>query len=367
MSDSENTSETDSPERPTGGKGLALLQLVRIPTVFTAMADIFLGFLLTRPSLAPVDTFAFLLAASVCIYWTGMILNDYFDRDVDSQERPGRPIPSGRIPAGSALKLGVMLNVAGLGLAACAGQLSLQIALLLTLCVWLYDGVLKKTPVAPLLMGSCRLFNVLLGASASPTGAMWWCPQMHVAIGLGIYVCGLTWFARQEAKTSARPQLISASFVINAGLATLFGFVHTAPDNSQRETAMFVLAVISVTMRTAASARDLAAGTCTSSDGDQDDVAFVDHARRNADPLCDGNACTGNCSRAADGPSISARSLDPDDLAIRRSRRRLWKIGGTFRMRATSNPPDSILEVFQAVSNVAGRMKENWDLSRPKS
>jgi len=248
MSDSENTSETDSPERPTGGKGLALLQLVRIPTVFTAMADIFLGFLLTRPSLAPVDTFALLLAASVCIYWTGMILNDYFDRDVDSQERPGRPIPSGRIPAGSALKLGVMLNVAGLGLAACAGQLSLQIALLLTLCVWLYDGVLKKTPVAPLLMGSCRLFNVLLGASTSPTGAMWWCPQMHVAIGLGIYVCGLTWFARQEAKTSARPQLISASFVINAGLATLFGFVHTAPDNSQRETAMFVLAVISVTI-----------------------------------------------------------------------------------------------------------------------
>jgi len=248
MSDSETTSEADSPEQPTGGKGLALLQLVRIPTVFTAMADIFLGFLLTRPAIEPVETFAFLLAASVCIYWTGMILNDYFDRDVDGQERPGRPIPSGRIPAGSALKLGVMLNVAGLGLAACAGQLSLQIALLLTLCVWLYDGALKKTPLAPLLMGSCRFFNVLLGASASVTGAMWWCPQMHVAIGLGVYVCGLTWFARQEAKTSARPQLISASFVINAGLATLFGFVLTAPDNSQRETAMFVLAVISVTI-----------------------------------------------------------------------------------------------------------------------
>lgn len=248
MSDSETTSEADSPEQPTGGKGLALLQLVRIPTVFTAMADIFLGFLLTHSSLEPVETFGFLLAASVCIYWTGMILNDYFDRDIDSQERPGRPIPSGRIPAASALKLGVMLNVFGLGLAACAGTLSLQIAIALTLCVWLYDGALKKTPLAPVLMGSCRFFNVLLGASASVTGAMWWCPQMHVAIGLGVYVCGLTWFARQEAKTSARPQLISASFVINAGLATLFGFVLTAPDNSQRETAMFVLAVISVTI-----------------------------------------------------------------------------------------------------------------------
>ncbi|NQV22868.1 MAG: UbiA family prenyltransferase [Rhodopirellula sp.] len=248
MSDSELPSEADALQRPKNGKGLALLQLVRIPTVFTAMADIFLGFLLTHSSLEPIDTFVFLLSASVCIYWTGMILNDYFDCDVDSQERPNRPIPSGRIPAASALKLGVMLNVFGLGLAACAGTLSLQIAVALTACVWLYDGALKKTPLAPVLMGSCRFFNVLLGASASPTGAMWWCPQMHVALGLGIYVCGLTWFARQEAKTSARAQLISASFVINAGLATLFGFVLTAPDNSQGETSMFVLAVISITI-----------------------------------------------------------------------------------------------------------------------
>ena len=71
---------------------------------------------------------------------------------------------------------------------------------------------------------------------------------MHVAIGLGIYVCGLTWFARQEAKTSARAQLIAASFVINAGLATLFGFVIYAPDNAQGETALFVLAVIAITI-----------------------------------------------------------------------------------------------------------------------
>lgn len=231
-----------------GGKGLALLQLVRIPTVFTAMADIFLGFLLTHSSLEPASTFVFLLGASVCIYWTGMILNDYFDRDVDARERPRRPIPSGRISATSALKLGVMLNVLGLGLAACAGPRSIQIAVLLTICVWLYDSTMKKTPLAPLLMGGCRFFNVLLGASASATGAMWWCPQMHVAIGLGIYVCGLTWFARQEAKTSARAQLISASFVINAGLATLFGFVIYAPDNGQGDTALFVLAVISITI-----------------------------------------------------------------------------------------------------------------------
>ena len=71
---------------------------------------------------------------------------------------------------------------------------------------------------------------------------------MLVAICLGIYVCGLTWFARQEAKTSARVQLIAASFVVNAGLATLLGFVIYAPSKPQGETALFVLAVIASTI-----------------------------------------------------------------------------------------------------------------------
>lgn len=248
--DSAAAETTTDSAHATGGTGLALLQLIRIPTVFTAMADIFLGFLLVSPtsSLEPVSTFVMLLCASVCIYWTGMILNDYFDRDVDGQERPSRPIPSGRIPAAQALKLGVMLNVVGLGLAACVGPGSLQIAVLLTACVWLYDGALKKTPLAPVLMGSCRFFNVMLGASTSTAGVLSWCPHNYVALGLGIYVCGLTWFARQEAKTSARAQLIAASFVINAGLATLLGFVIYTPRNAESETSLFVLAVITITI-----------------------------------------------------------------------------------------------------------------------
>lgn len=227
---------------------MALLQLVRIPTVFTAMADIFLGFLLTHSSFEPIADFALLLGTSVCLYWTGMVLNDYFDRDVDARERPGRPIPSGRIPTSLALGLGIGLNAAGLGLAASAGSGSLLIAGCLTASVWLYDGVLKKTPAAPLLMGSCRFFNVLLGASASPTGELWCLPQIHVAAGLGIYVCGLTWFARQEAATSNRGQLIGASFIVNAGLAVLFGFVLYGPGQDQSDTTVFILAVIAFTI-----------------------------------------------------------------------------------------------------------------------
>ena len=46
-------------------------------------------------------------------------------------------------------------------------------------------------------------------------------PQLLVAVALGIYVAGVTWFARQEAKLSSRLQLFGATAVINLGLGGL--------------------------------------------------------------------------------------------------------------------------------------------------
>jgi len=241
----------DVPEDQTvspmqGGTALAFLQLVRIPTVFTAIADIFLGYLLTHQTLDPFHTFGMLLIVSVCHYWTGMILNDYFDRDIDAQERPRRPIPSGRISAPLALRLAVLLNLVGLTIAACVGTKTLIVAVALTAAVWLYDGVLKKTVLAPVLMGSCRFLNVMLGASVSL--GEFWCPHIYVPIGLGIYIVGVTWFARQEATTSSRWQLMGASMVVTFGLAELLTFVMFGEPQLQRETALFVLAVITLTI-----------------------------------------------------------------------------------------------------------------------
>jgi len=249
MTDTPSTPESQQePPFPAGSRALALVQLVRLPTVFTCVADIFTGFLLTHGSLEPVDTFALIVAVSVCHYWTGMVLNDWFDRQIDAVERPGRPIPSGRIAARAALTIALALNAVGLILAAMAGGNTLLVATALTLCVWLYDGILKKTPLAPVLMGGCRFLNVMLGASASPTGELWCLPQVHVAAGMGLYVAGLTWFARQEASISRRGQLISATFVINVGLATLVAFILHSPASNQRETSLFVLVVIAITI-----------------------------------------------------------------------------------------------------------------------
>ena len=58
-------------------------------------------------------TLILLLAASTLLYAGGVALNDVYDADVDRQERPERPIPSGRVSLAAARRLGWMLLIAG--------------------------------------------------------------------------------------------------------------------------------------------------------------------------------------------------------------------------------------------------------------
>lgn len=210
----------------------AILQLLRLPTVFTAMADIFLGYVLTHRGLEPWPQFAGLLVASCGLYLAGMVFNDIFDRAQDAAERPNRPLPSGRVSLRTAILLGVGLMTAGVASAGIVGPSSLQIALLLVVAILSYDSFLKRTPAGPLAMGTCRFLNVMLGASEFPWLAstmMWARPQIACAIGLGIYIVGVTLFARTEAKQSRRGLLAAALLVMNAGLGVLAWLLLTWP------------------------------------------------------------------------------------------------------------------------------------------
>lgn len=228
---------------------LAYLQLLRLPTVFTAMADIFLGFLLQHGELRPTGDFVLILGASSTIYLAGMVFNDVFDRHVDAGERPGRPIPSGRVSVRSAAGLGGALILAGLICAALVGLPSLVVAGILTACMFGYDAGLKKTPAGPLTMGACRFLNVMLGASAvASTAAVWTLPQLHVAVGLGVYIIGVTWFARHEAGISRRGPLLWAMLLVNFGLVILLGYIAAGAGQADETVVLFVLAVIMFTI-----------------------------------------------------------------------------------------------------------------------
>ncbi len=234
--------------RPSAG--FALLQLLRLPNVFTAVADVAMGFLVTHGDLQPAGLFALLAVASSSLYLAGMVLNDVFDVEVDTRERPERPIPSGRVPLPRAQALGWALLVGGVLLGWLAGYSAGNwrpgiVATLLAACVVLYDWTLKRTPIAPLLMGTCRMFNVLLGMSlAASSGTIGAAAQFEVprqlaagewmiAIGIGIYIAGVTSFARTEARASSRWRLAVSTGVMLAGLwvvaAVPLGLVGAGP------------------------------------------------------------------------------------------------------------------------------------------
>ena len=182
-------------------------QLLRLPNVFTALADIFLGWLAVSAQGPMVlwGTLALLLLASACLYCAGMVLNDYFDVEQDTRERPHRPIPSGRVSSKTAGILGALLLLVGISAAALVNEAAFQIATLLTGGILAYDGYMKRTWLGPLFMGGCRFLNVLLPCSASSAFPGGW--MFHLAAIVGIYIVGVTLFARTEAVTSKRAVL----------------------------------------------------------------------------------------------------------------------------------------------------------------
>jgi 4-hydroxybenzoate polyprenyltransferase len=201
----------------------AYAQLLRLPNVFTAMADIGLAALAAGALPGRWGTFLLVLLGSSCLYCAGMVWNDYFDVAQDLEERPFRPIPSGRVGRRTAAWLGAGLLTAGVVLAALAGvqedgyrEGPLLLAGLLAAAILLYDGWLKRTWAGPLGMGACRFLNVLLGLSALAAEVGAW--GIDLALAVGVYIVGVTWFARTEAHFSKRDMLRAAAVVMAAGL-----------------------------------------------------------------------------------------------------------------------------------------------------
>jgi len=177
-----------------------VLALIRPPNVFTAFADSLAGLLILRALGVATPAHAGLLVlVSGCLYLSGIVLNDVFDREIDAQERPTRPIPSGAVPVKFAARLGFGLMLAGLLIAWTVGRAPFAIALALAACILLYDGGAKRTKVGPLVMGSCRGLDLALGLSAGLSLDHRW-PLIAIAgpIVLALYVAGLTYVARDE-------------------------------------------------------------------------------------------------------------------------------------------------------------------------
>ncbi|QEG23935.1 UbiA family prenyltransferase [Mariniblastus fucicola] len=204
---------------------MAWLRLLRIAALPSALANLLIGYLLANLSWQPALPLVWLLLSSACLYLAGMVLNDVFDIEIDRVERPSRPLPSASVSLSLARMVGYGLLIAGPIFAALASVTSLIIAIGLAIAVYLYDGPLKRTLLAPALMGSCRTLNILLGASTVatiPSVAIWY------AVGIGVFVAGITLLARREAETNQSASLlIPGSALMVGGMLVIGYFVWT--------------------------------------------------------------------------------------------------------------------------------------------
>jgi UbiA prenyltransferase family len=204
------------------------LQLVRLPNLFTAAADSLAGWLLVGGAFHDLRHWPWLVLASVATYAGGVALNDVFDVEIDRRERPGRPIPSGRVGRSTAAVLAVSLLGLGLLFAwLAATRHGLAVELALVGCILAYDTGLKRTVLGPEVMGACRGLNLLLGMShaASLGGPVCWA----VAAAYAIFVTGITWISRSEVDPAGElnPGVVAGVFLQNfAFLVYLAACVH---------------------------------------------------------------------------------------------------------------------------------------------
>jgi 4-hydroxybenzoate polyprenyltransferase len=202
------------------GKLTAYLQLIRLPNVLTAAADSLAGWLLAGSSMAEPGRWLPLVSASMILYAAGTALNDVFDLEIDRIERPGRPLPSGRVSPRSAAWLGGLGLLLGPALALASGSVAAGVvAVILAACILSYDAGVKHTLLGPAFMGACRGLNLLMGIAHAPHlgGPVAWCG----AAAYGLYVAGITVISRSETREGERRGLVTGLIILNAALLGL--------------------------------------------------------------------------------------------------------------------------------------------------
>ncbi len=211
---------------------LAWLRIIRIPNLATAAADALAGYLVIaglRELAWPPAACGLAVAAVVALYAAGIVFNDVCDAELDRRERPERPLPSGAIDSRAAAIAAGGLGVAGLFLAGGASYQTASpwpaaVAAILAGCIWLYDRHAKGTSLGPIVMGTCRSLAWLVGMTAAggPNEIYEWL----IPAGMGLYVAGITLYARDEAAESQQRNTLMAGTVVTLlGLVVAAGFV----------------------------------------------------------------------------------------------------------------------------------------------
>lgn len=213
---------------------------MRLANGFTAISNILAAYFLLSLGLSQWLSFpVFLIPATLCFYYGGMILNDVFDLEKDRIERPERPLPRGLIEPLAARLLGFYLLFAGLAFAYFQSSISVRVAAALVLSILIYDRLIKQGVPGSIVMGLCRFLNWILGLTvlfSEPFllqgmflkgGGQSGLPGF-LSIGLPVffYVFALTVLSKEESRAERKWPLFVTAAGLLAAAASVFWLYH---------------------------------------------------------------------------------------------------------------------------------------------
>lgn len=121
-----------------------LVQLLRPELPFAAGVCVVIGEIMALGSLPPLSKLFLGFMWGVFLSSPAMILNDYFDIEVDRVNAPQRPLPSGLVSPATAILFTVITTLVGLTASFYLGQAALVLYLVFWLIGFIYNWKLKE-------------------------------------------------------------------------------------------------------------------------------------------------------------------------------------------------------------------------------
>ena len=125
-------------------KLFGLLAMMRLPNCLMIGFAVIVGEFISS-AVVPARAAFYGFMAGFLLLAASMVLNDYFDREIDAINEPNRPLPSGIVKTPQALSLALILGSLGMLSAASTGPTTLIVAIFSLLIMIAYNARIKKT------------------------------------------------------------------------------------------------------------------------------------------------------------------------------------------------------------------------------
>src|ERR1051325_3454450 len=172
----------------------AIIQIFRPELPFAAGVCVILGELIALGKFPPLREGALGFLCGFFISGSAIVLNDYYDLEVDKVNAPERPIPSGLITPSEAIFLTSLATLIGLAAAFALGFASFILCIIFWLIGFLYNWKFKEAGlIGNLMVTSSVAITFILGGMAvgQPWNKVVWCfALIAFLIDLGEEIAG---------------------------------------------------------------------------------------------------------------------------------------------------------------------------------